>query len=198
MIDFKYTGIEYGYISFDAIQEDKKVDFIFNDLDEDPLPQFINFMNHVKTDKNYQQIVINILEEKILRLSIKDRDDNKVEFEIYEFKHGITLKEIVNREYVVKIFEKISSDLLNDEAFPYMYPCYCRLDDDSFEIASDEIDKILEKNFELNYEGQYEKEKELLVKYMREGRIKMETGGENVFKKYKIMLTEYKIPEGWL
>ena len=41
-------------------------------------------------------------------------------------------------------------------------------------------------------------ETKLLVKYMREGRIKMEIGGENVFKKYKIMLTEYKIPEGWL
>ena len=207
MIDLKYMKISNTRhsISLKHIKDDIENDFEFYERYEDPMPQFVNFLNHIKNGEDFEQIVASNLKEEFFRLSLKNNDENQVTFEIYDLRNGVSFSETTSREKVINMFDKIISDLLNDENFPYFYPCYHFLDENM-------IDDIKKKNLDLSFK-EMEKHNLNFVQTMqyrfklddlleqddiREGRIPLINDGEEFLKKYKKMLIECEVPEDWL
>lgn len=191
MIDLKYVGIEYGYIKFDAIKNDIKCELIFDELLSDPVPQFVKFLNYVKAEKNIQEKITEIDGREILDISATFRENEKILFEMRCHEYGFSFFEIVSKKKVEAVFEKILSDLLNDKDFPHMYPCHSHHVEKIYDKVDDEVWALCKKNSDLD-------EDEIFKKYLREGRVPLEDNAKGVYEKYKIMLTEYKIPDGWI
>lgn len=191
MIDLKYIGIEYGYITLNAIKNDIKCELIFDELLSDPIPQFVNFLNFVKAGKNIQEKIKEIDGRKIFDISATFRESGNVLFEMRCHEYGLAFFEIVAKKKVETIFEKILSDLLNDKDFPHMYPSHSQHVEEIYDKVDDEAWALYKENPELDAD-------EIFKKYLREGRVPLEDNEKEVYEKYKIMLTEYKIPKGWI
>ena len=205
MIDLKYMKISdtRNSISLRLIKDDIEKDFEFWERYEDPMPQFVNFLNHIKNGEDFEQVVASNLKEEFFRLSLNSNDENQVIFEIYDLKNGISFIETTNRGKVINMFDKIISDLLNDENFPYFYPCYRFLDENAIndikrKNSGNWYNKLIESvDFMKKAKRSLEIGK-LVKQHIREGRIPLINGGEEFLKKYKKMLIECEVPEDWL
>lgn len=190
MINLKYNRIENGFIFLNAIKDDKDVELVFDELLSDPIPQFVNFFNHVKIGEDWQEEIKELDGRKILSIFAKRRKDNKFLFEIDCFEQGISFLDSIELEKLIEIFKNIFSSLINDQDFPHMYPCFGHHVEEIFDSVSDEAWEL--SNHDLDVED------ELMRKFFREGRVPLEDGEEEIVDKFKIMLTEYKIPRGWI
>ena len=190
MIDLKYNRIENGFIFLDAIKDNNKVELVFDELLSDPIPQFVNFYNHVKNGENWKEEIKELDGRRILNIFATKIDDNYFQFEMDCFESGtafwgnIKLKDLINK------FEEIFDKLLNDKDFPHLYPCFWHHEHEIFESVSDEAWELSNHDIDI--------EDELMRNFFREGRIPLEDREEEIVEKFKKMLIEYKIPEGWI
>ena len=202
MIHIMYNKIKYGYIYFTLLKDARKINFKFQSSTEDPIPKFINFLNHVRAGEDFEQNITNSSKENVLCLSVKNQGNDKVNFEMYITKRDIIFSEIISRVEVVDIFEGIIYYLLNDKGFPYMYPCYHYLDENKIKTIKEQNTKKLlnqiSKLDRLEFIKLQDKLDELLELYINKRVVKISDEGKIFLDKYKKMLKELKVPEEWI
>ncbi len=132
----------------------------------------------------------------------KDGDEEFVFFSIAagkgdiwegELRHRTEICSDVPVNYLLYEFEIFFRTLLHHPDFPFQFPGFICMDDKQSNEASAQADEIFKK-LELTDDEYLELEK----KCIREHVTKFDDIGEELIKKYKKMLTEYKVPDGWI
>lgn len=189
-LTFEYGGIECGYISLFVSADGKRFEFIFDELLNDPFPQLVKLFNAAKNNDNCEIILADgdAKRSPLLRISVKQWFNGQLRFYIELVREGITFKEYYRREEVLEMLEKVFSGLLNDKYFPYSYPCfwYCG-DSENYEAVTDKIEDE-NPTWEVG---------DVLNEAFRNGGLTLLPRHKDYLEKYKKMLTEYTVPEGW-
>ena len=187
---FYYGGIEYGYLTLVAEKGEMKINMVFDELLSDPMPQIVHFLTCVKSDALVEEELLGHLDEPLLQISANGLYRDMMLLEMRFPQHDVIFSEILSREAIATVFQRIADGLLQDDGFIFMYPCYWYLDATSFDRVSDEAEEI---GKDLSQEEQVR----LLVRMLREANVPLEADKEEYAEKYRRMLAEYVIPEGW-
>ena len=147
-------------------------------------------MTCVKSDALVEEELLGHLDEPLLQISANGLYRDMMLLEMRFPQHDVIFSEVLSREAIATVFQRIADGLLQDDGFIFMYPCYWYLDATSFDRVSDEAEEI---GKDLSQEEQVR----LLVRMLREANVPLEADKEEYAEKYRRMLAEYVIPEGW-
>ena len=89
------------------------------------------------------------------------------------------------------MFKKLFSDLLYDKYFPYSYPCFWYICEDTDDAIFDSVEEELEKLHPDWNMG------DILNFAVANWKFSLSDRNKNFFEKYKKMLSEYIIPDRW-
>ena len=207
-----YGGIDCGYLQLNFKTPQINETFIFDELLSDPIPQLVKLFNYIQDciefDRNYDDdkrgIDISIgynceielgetYDDRITAIKIvaEHRDwRNLIKFESSNKKISI------QQSYLciewAEMFKKLFSDLLNDKYFPYSYPCFWYICEDTDNEQFDELESKAEK---LHPDWCYG---DILNLIVSEGKFSLSDKNKIFLEDYKKMLTDYVVPEGWV
>lgn len=189
-LKFYYDGIAYGYLTLVAEKAGAAIALIFDELLSDPMPQIVHLLTCVTEGKDGREFLTGNFEEPLLEISATGVYEDMMLWEMRFPEKGVIFASILARDEIAAMLREIVKGLLEDEAFLFMYPCYWCLDEASFDRVFDEADEIGKDLSE-------EEQTHLLARMLREANVPLEEGKEEYFAKYRKMLTEYIIPDGW-
>ena len=204
-----YAGIECGYLelNFKSPQENKN--FIFDELLSDPIPQLVELFNYIQKciefDRNYDydKRGINISTGYKCEIELGDTYDDRITAIKISAEHcdwrNILNFEIPDKNFSFRqtylcvewaeMFKKLFSDLLNDKYFPYSYPCFWYICEDTDDKIFDDFEEKIEKLYPDCNTGD-------VINYgVAEGKFSLSQENKIFLEKYKKMLTDYIIPE---
>ena len=167
----------------------KAFNFYFDELLDDPLPDFVKFFNAVRGGEDYFNVELMRDDGHVaLKLSTKRWLDEQIRFYVELVGEEIIFCEYMKRDDLIAMLKKIFDALLNDKYFPYSYPCFDNIheEDNLYDELVEEAKKHSDRSFGdvLNYAAET-------------GQFKLMPRYEKYLAHYKKMLTEYIIPDKW-
>lgn len=187
----EYGGVECGYITLVVMKGAQAYNFYFDELLDDPLPALVNFFNAVRNGDDFAEAKLMRYDDRVdFKLSFKLRTDGQLRFVAELVWHKVTLCEYVSRDELADMLKRIFDDLLTDKYFPYSYPCFWYICEES-----DPDSKITDA---IEAEHPDWPIGDVLNYAVDSGRLKLVPCYEEFLAKYRRMLTDYVVPEGWL
>lgn len=186
----EYGGIERGDFKLIIKGDDKNFTFKFDEMLSDPFPPLVKFFNAIKAGQPYEIILTGeeYYRPPLIKISVKKRYDGNLQFCVELIHEKVILIEHLQREELLAKFENIFNSLLNDEYFPYAYPCFwCCVDSEDFDIVAEKF-KAEDPSLTTN---------QLMKKAFTEGGLSLLPKYQEHLKRYKKMLSEYIVPETW-
>lgn len=206
-----FNGIECGYLELIFKTPEKSLSFTFDEMINDPMPQFVELFNYIQKciafDRNYdyEKRGINVsigydFETTLGDMYYDKRTVLKISAKHSDFRNIVVVENCVGEvlfrtSYLciewAEMFKKLFSDLLYDKYFPYSYPCFWYICEDTDDAIFDSVEEELEKLHPDWNMG------DILNFAVANWKFSLSDRNKNFFEKYKKMLSEYIIPDRW-
>ena len=186
----EYGGVAGGDLTLVVKKNAQAFPFYYDELLDDPLPALVKFFNATRGDKTFFETEIKDYDDEVdFKISFKPWTDGQLIFTVELIRKKIIFCEVYRRDELAAMFKRIFDALLNDKYFPYSYSCFWYIGE-SGDSDGEITDAIEAEHPDWSFG-------DVLNYAVDSGQLKLLPRYEEFLSKYKRMLTDFVVPEGW-
>lgn len=196
IFDMHLLRLGFGSAEIEFTFGGEKVTMEFDEYLNDPFPNFVRLALMLRQGRDFAFRCVDFLDDDGgIYLYARYAGPDLVAMAVDVGKKGVKHHGEGHRFYVkqtparlLAVLQGLFDELLACEAFPYMYPCHCMLDEDLYDRLAAEAE---EEARQLTEEEKYK----LFVRKLREN-IALQEDAESFYEQYRRMLADGSVPGG--